>query len=166
MIEFVMESFRWMLDLPYGRELLSFSISMLPLIELRGGLPVAIALGLNPIYALIICFLGNLLPVPFIIWLITPIFNYLKEFKIFKGIVENLEAKADMKKDKIEKYEFWGLLLFVAIPMPGTGAWTGSLIAALLDMNKQKSLLAATLGILLAGIIMLSGSLLVKGLFF
>lgn len=166
MADFVLNSFNWMLDLPYGREMLVFFVSMLPLIELRGGIPIAVSLGLNPLYAFVICFAGNLLPVPFILWLITPIFSWMKTTSLFKPLAEKMEAKAHNKKERVEKYEFWGLLLFVGIPLPGTGAWTGSLIAAVLDMNKKKALLAVTLGIILAGVIMLTGSLFVKGLFF
>lgn len=166
MTDFVLNSFNWLLELPFGREMLVFFISMLPLIELRGGLPVAIGLGLNPFYAFVICFIGNLIPVPFILWLITPIFNWMKKTRIFKHLAEKMEKKAYNKKEKVEQYEFWGLLLFVGIPLPGTGAWTGSLIAAVLDMNKKKALLAVTLGIILAGVIMLTGSLFIKGLFF
>ena len=135
--------------------LIVFLISMMPILELRGGLIAASLLGLNPITSFIICLIGNLIPIPFILWLITPIFNWLKKTKYLKGFVEKIENKANSKRDKIEKSEFWGLLLFVGIPLPGTGAWTGTLIASMLEMNKKKVLLASILGVLLAGIIMM-----------
>ncbi len=142
-------------SLIYGKELIIFIISLMPILELRGGLIAASLLGVNPVTSFIICFIGNIIPIPFILWFITPIFNWLKKTKHLKGIVEKLEAKADKKKDQIEKSEFWGLLLFVGIPLPGTGAWTGTLIASLLNMNKKKALVASILGVVLAGIIMM-----------
>lgn len=142
-------------SIAFGKEIIVFIISMLPILELRGGLIAASLLDINPVTSFIVCFLGNILPIPFILWFITPLFTKLKKTKLFSGMVNKLENKALSKKDQIEKYEFWGLLLFVGIPLPGTGAWTGCLIAALLDMNKKKSLLAASLGVLLAGIIMM-----------
>ena len=142
-------------NLAYGKELIIFIISLMPILELRGGLIAASLLGVNPVSSFIICFIGNVLPIPFILWFITPIFNWLKKTKYLKGVVEKLEAKANKKKDQIEKSEFWGLLLFVGIPLPGTGAWTGTLIASMLNMNKKKALIASILGVVLAGIIMM-----------
>ena len=142
-------------NLAYGKELIIFIISLMPILELRGGLIAASLLGVNPVTSFIICFIGNIIPIPFILWFITPIFNWLKKTKYLKGIVEKLEAKANKKKDQIEKSEFWGLLLFVGIPLPGTGAWTGTLIASMLNMNKKKALIASILGVVLAGIIMM-----------
>ena len=142
-------------SLAFGKELIVFIISMLPILELRGGLIAASLLDMNPVTSFIVCFLGNIIPIPFILWFITPLFNKMKKTKLFSGLATKLENKAMSKKEQIEKYEFWGLLLFVGIPLPGTGAWTGCLIAALLDMNKKKSFLAATLGVVMAGIIMM-----------
>lgn len=138
----------------YGKELIVFIISLMPILELRGGLIAAALLGLDIVPAFIICLIGNLLPLPFILWLITPIFNWIKnKSKCLSNIVNKIEDKALSKKDKIEKAQFWGLLFFVGIPLPGTGGWTGCLIAALINMGKKKALLAATLGVVLAGII-------------
>ena len=92
--------------------------------------------------------------VPFILLLITPIFNWMKGTKVFKPLVTKLETKAMSKSDKIEKYEFWGLVLFVGIPLPGTGAWTGSLIAALLGIKFKKAFPAVVIGICMATVIM------------
>ncbi len=164
-IDFLLRMMHGFNSLTYGNELIAFVVSMFPIVELRGGLPLAISiLEIAPLNAYIICVIGNLVPVPFILWLITPIFNLMKKTDLFRGLVEKIEAKADSKKDKIEKVEFWGLLLFVGIPLPGTGAWTGSLIAAMLNMDKKKALVAVTLGVLLAGIIMLLPSFLLKGI--
>ena len=110
------------------------------------GVPVAKAIPL--------CVIGNIIPVPFILLLITPIFTWLKGTKTFKPMVHRLEARAMSKSDQIEKYEFWGLVLFVGIPLPGTGAWTGSLIAALLGVKFRKAFPAVVLGICMATVIM------------
>ncbi len=147
--------FSGLTSLKYGRELIVFIISLMPILELRGGLIASTLLGLSGLKSFIICFIGNIIPIPFILWLITPIFNYLKKTKLFNGLVTKLENKAISKKDQIEKLEYIGLMLFVGIPLPGTGAWTGCLIAALLNMNKKKALLYAILGVTLAGIIMM-----------
>ena len=149
----LVEAFSGLTSLKYGRELIVFIISLMPILELRGGLIAAALLNINIVRAFIICFIGNIIPIPFILWLITPIFNYLKKTKIFSGVVNKLEKKAMSKKDKIEKLQYIGLLLFVGIPLPGTGAWTGCLIAALLNMDKKKAMLYAILGVIMAGII-------------
>ena len=153
--ETLVESFSSLTNLKYGKELIVFIISLMPILELRGGLIAAALLNLNIVRAFIVCFIGNIIPIPFILWLITPIFNYLKKTKLFKGMVNKLENKAMSKKDKIERLEYIGLMLFVGIPLPGTGAWTGCLIAALLNMNKKKAMLYAILGVIMAGIIMM-----------
>lgn len=138
-----------------GKEALVFIISMIPILELRGGLLVAgPLLGVPLQTAIPLCIIGNILPVPFILLLITPVFKWMKGTNLFRPMVEKLEAKAMSKSDKIEKYEFWGLVLFVGIPLPGTGAWTGSLIAALLGMKFKKAFPAVIIGILMATVIM------------
>lgn len=135
-------------------ELTIFLISLLPILELRGGM-IAAALLLVPFgRAFLICLLGNLLPLPFILWLIRPFFNWLKGTKHLKRIADWMERKTEKNKDKVLKYEMWGLLLFVAIPLPGTGGWTGSLVAAMLDMPMKKSLPVVCIGVLVAGVIM------------
>ena len=139
-----------------SKEAIIFIISMIPILELRGGLLAASPALLNvPILrAIPICIVGNILPIPFILLLITPIFNWMKGTKHLKPLVDKLEAKAMKKKDQIEKYEFWGLVLFVGIPLPGTGAWTGSLIAALLGVKFKKAFPAVIIGICMATVIM------------
>ena len=139
-----------------SKEIIVFLISMVPILELRGGLIAAGPALLDvPMWqAIPICIIGNIIPVPFILLLITPVFNWMKGTKYFRPLVEKLEAKAMSKSEKIEKYEFWGLVLFVGIPLPGTGAWTGSLIAALLGIKFRKAFPAVILGILMATVIM------------
>ncbi len=137
----------------YGKELIVFIISLMPILEIRGGLIAAGVLNMDIVRSFIICLIGNILPIPFILWFITPVFNWLKKTKKLSKLVNKIENKALSKKDKIEKAEFWGLFLFVGIPLPGTGAWTGSLIASLIGMDKKKALLAACLGAVLAGLI-------------
>ena len=138
-----------------GKEAIVFIISMIPILELRGALLVAgPLLGVPVAKAIPICIIGNIIPVPFILLLITPIFNWMKGTKKLKPMVDRLEDKDMSKIYKIEKYEFWGLVLFVGIPLPGTGAWTGSLIAALLGVKFKKAFPAVILGICMATVIM------------
>ncbi len=138
-----------------GKYLIIFILSMIPILELRGGLIAASLLNLPMWQSFLICFVGNILPIPFILWFINPIFRKMRNWKHLGKVVLWCEKKANSKKEQIENLKYVGLFLFVGIPLPGTGAWTGSLIAALLDMDKKKSLIAAFLGVLLAGIIML-----------
>ena len=138
-----------------SREMVIFIISMIPILELRGALLVARPiLEVKVSTAIPLCIIGNIIPVPFILLLITPVFKWMKGTKTFKPLVDKLENKAMSKKDQIEKYEFWGLVLFVGIPLPGTGAWTGSLIAALLGMKFKKAFPAVVIGICMATVIM------------
>ena len=138
-----------------GQEAIVFIISMIPIVELRGALLVAgPILGVPVVEAIPLSIIGNIAPVPFILFLITPIFAWMKGTKKLKPLVEKLEARAMSKKDQIEKYEFWGLVLFVGIPLPGTGAWTGSLIAALLGIKFKTAFPAIVLGIFMATVIM------------
>ncbi|MDY2662642.1 MAG: small multi-drug export protein [Bariatricus massiliensis] len=139
-----------------AKEVIIFIISMVPILELRGGLLAAgpAFLDIPTWRAIPICLIGNLIPIPFILWLIRPIFKWLRKTKLFRPLVEKLEEKAMSKRDKIEKYEFLGLVLFVGIPLPGTGAWTGALIASLLDIDWKKAFLAIVLGVCLASAIM------------
>ena len=137
-----------------SREMIVFIISMVPILELRGGLLAASVLNINITRALWICIIGNIIPVPFILLLITPIFNWLKQTKTFRPMVEKMEARALSKREQVEKYEFWGLVLFVGIPLPGTGAWTGALVASLIDMDIKKAFKAILIGICLAAVIM------------
>lgn len=145
-----------------GKEVAIFIISLLPILELRGGLIAARILGVEFIKAFIICYIANILPVPFILLFINWIFNKMSKWKPTKKIVDWLSNKTLKKKDQIDKYGYFGLFLFVGIPLPGTGAWTGSLLAILLNLDKKKSFITIALGVLAAGIIM---SLLSYGIF-
>lgn len=153
--KFFVEFFGGLTSLKYGKELIIFIISLMPILELRGGLIAAALLGLKGLPSFIICFIGNIIPIPFILWFITPLFNKMKKTKLFSGLVDKMEKKAMSKKEQIERLQYLGLMLFVGIPLPGTGAWTGCLIAALLDMDKKKAMCFAILGVIMAGIIMM-----------
>ena len=139
-----------------GKELILFIISMVPILELRGGLLAAGPAFLNiPMWrAIPVGIIGNLLPIPFILLLITKIFDWMKGTKRLKPVVEKLEKRAMSQSANIEKYEFWGLVAFVGIPLPGTGAWTGALIAALLGIRFRKAFPAIVIGVCLAACIM------------
>lgn len=136
----------------FSAEAIVFIVSLLPILELRGGIIAGFLLGLDLMPSFLIAFIGNIIPIPFILLFIKFIFKVLKKTRM-KGIIEKLENKAISKSDKIQKYAYWGLLLFVGIPLPGTGAWTGSLIAALLNMDIKKSFIIIVLGVIMAGII-------------
>jgi uncharacterized membrane protein len=136
-------------------ELTVLLTAALPIIELRGAIPVGISLGLSPIHATLISLVGSMIPVPFILFTIRPIFNYLKTTKIFKKLVHKLTDKSMDKSGKIQKYGAWGLLIFVAIPLPGTGVWSGSLAAALLDMRFKWTFPAILVGNIIAAVIIM-----------
>ncbi len=138
----------------WGKLLVTFVISMVPIIELRGAIPVAVLLhDLNPILAFCVSVVGNLLPVPFIIIFIRKIFAFIRKwFPGLNRMVDKLEEKGKSKKATVEKWGFWGLFLFVAIPLPGTGAWTGALIAAMLDMRLKRAFPSIVLGVVTAGV--------------
>ena len=133
-------------------EAIVFIVSLLPILELRGGILVGFLLGMDLLPSFIIAFIGNIIPVPFILIFIKFIFKKLKKTRM-KGFIEKIENKAMSKSDQIQKYAYLGLFLFVGIPLPGTGAWTGSLIAALLEMDNKKSFGIIVLGVIMAGII-------------
>ena len=136
-------------------ELTVLLTAALPIIELRGAIPVGISLGLSPIHATLISLVGSMIPVPFILFSIRPIFNYLKTTKIFKKLVHKLTDKSMSKSGKIQRYGAWGLLVFVAIPLPGTGVWSGSLAAALLDMRFKWAFPAILVGNIIAAVIIM-----------
>lgn len=136
-------------------ELVVFLISVMPILECRLGMFTAIVLlQMNTIKGFLISFAGNILPIPFILLLINWIFEVFKKIPGLKNIVFWLEERTLKKRDKIDKYGIWGLLLFVAIPLPGTGGWTGALLASLLHLDKKKSFGVIALGVFIAGLIM------------
>lgn len=134
-------------------ELTVLLTAALPIIELRGAIPVGISLGLSPIHATLISLLGSMIPVPFILFSIRPIFNYMKKTKTFKKLIHKLTDRSLNKSGNIQKYGAWGLLVFVAIPLPGTGVWSGSLAAALLDMRFKWAFPAILVGNIIAAVI-------------
>ena len=134
--------------------LVVFIISVCPILECRLGMFTAIVLlEMNPFVGFIISFLGNILPIPCILLLINWIFKVLKKVPGINKAIFWLENKTMQKRDKIDKYGIWGLLIFVAIPLPGTGGWTGALLASLLELDKKKSFLVISLGVFIAGLI-------------
>ncbi len=137
-----------------GKILMTLLVSMVPVIELRGAIPIATGAGLSPWIAIPVAIVGNLLPVPFIILFIKRIFAWMRKTSPkLNGIVDRMEAKAEKNKEKVLRYAFWGLAIFVAIPLPGTGAWTGALVAAMLDMPLKKAFPSIAIGVLGAGVI-------------
>lgn len=129
-------------------------ISMVPVIELRGALPIAVANGLDYPIAIVVSVIGNLIPVPFIIIFIRKIFEWMRKVSSkLDVLVTKLEQRAESKSDVVQKYAFWGLFILVAIPLPGTGAWTGALVAAMLDMRLKRAFPAIALGVITAAAI-------------
>ena len=145
--------FQFMFQTFAGKIILTFLIAMVPVVELRGALPFGVGLGLEPVTALVVSIIGNMVPVPFIILFIRKILDWMKRFDRFRRIAEKIEAKAAKHEDKIVKYEALGLFLLVAIPLPGTGAWTGSLVAALFDLRLRTAVPIIFAGVIAAGIV-------------
>ena len=167
MTEKVAEYFTNLLvGLHLSKEFIVIFLSAFPILEVRGGMVVASLLNMNPYEALLLGIIGNLLPIPFLIFLLKPIFNWMRKWKRFSKLITYLENKAYRKKDKIEKYQFWGILLLVAIPLPGTGAWTGCLVSSVFDVDKKISIPACSLGVLIASFIMWIISFGILGRFF
>ncbi len=161
MTEFLLE----LLGHDFPRELAVFILSMAPLVELRGGIIAASALGVDMFTAYALCVAGTLLPIPFILLFLRKIFDWMKNTRLFK-LVDKLERKAEEKILRIEKYKTLGLLIFVAIPLPGTGAWTGALAAVIMKMKFKTAMFSIVLGSLVAGVIMTILSYGVLGLIF
>lgn len=139
---------------PIHAAAVTFFVSMVPVLELRGAIPLGVAGGLTPLSALVIAVLGNLVPVPFLIVFTRRIFQWLKHQGRIRVLVEKLEHRAAHKGEVVKKYASLGLFVLVAIPLPGTGAWTGALVAAMLDIRLKYALPAISLGVVAAGLIM------------
>ena len=145
----------WLHSTTPGKVLLTALISMLPVVELRGGLPAGVALGLPIPLSFAASLLGNMLPVPFVILFARPVFQWVRaHIPALGSFVTKLETRAYAKSKNVKKYEAWGLLIFVAIPLPGTGAWTGALIASVLNMRLKRAVPVIFLGVIIAGSIM------------
>ncbi|MBO5413409.1 MAG: small multi-drug export protein [Clostridia bacterium] len=155
-VNWIIGVFGGLATIKFGKEILVFIISLLPILELRGGLLAASLLGLDPLPSYIITMVGNLIPIPFILWFITKILDWMRGTKHLSKFANWLDKKVDKHKSSIEKYGFLGLVLFVGIPLPGTGAWTGSLIASVLEMDRKKSFIAIIIGVIMASIIMMA----------
>ena len=149
--------FGWLMGA--GRETAVIIISMLPLVELRGAVPLGVmAAGMSWYEVLPLAYLGNLLPIPFALFFGAKALDWIGTLKPFTGFVTRYKAKLESKKAQVTKYAHIGLFLFVAIPLPGTGAWSGALVATLLEMPRAKAFLSITAGVVVAGLIMLVAS--------
>lgn len=133
--------------------LLTILIAMVPVIELRGAIPIGVANGLEPWFATILAVIGNLIPIPFILLLLNKIFDWLRDKKYTKKMIAWLEKKAEKNRKKVDKYGWLGLIILVAIPLPGTGAWTGALVASCFKMKFKPSMLAIFAGVIIAAVI-------------
>ena len=134
--------------------LLTFLVAMVPVVELRGAIPFGVVRGLNLWTAIIASMLGNLIPVPFIILFIRKIFAWMRaHMPKLDGLVIRMEKKAEKNRAAVEKYAFWGLVILVAIPLPGTGAWTGALVAAMMEMRLKRAFPAIAIGVVIAAVI-------------
>lgn len=137
-----------------NKDIIIFIISLMPILELRGGLLAASLLDVEFVRAAVICVVGNVLPIPIVLLFLRKVLDLFEKWNITKKIVTWLEKKVDSKREQIDKYGYLGLILFVGIPLPGTGAWTGSLLAVMLGLNRKKSFVCILLGVIIAAIIM------------
>lgn len=140
------------------KEFMVLLIATLPLVELRGAIPIGISLGMHPIHATILGILGSLIPVPFLLFFMKPAFTYLRSRRIFQKILDKIIRSTLKKSDKIRKYSIFGLVLFVAVPLPTTGIWSGCLAATLFNIPFKYAFPAIALGVTMAGVIMLGVS--------
>ena len=147
------------MDTVFGKLLLTFGTAMVPVIELRGAIPVGIAAGLPPAVACVTAILGNLLPVPFIMLLVRRIFDWLRDTRFFGPKIAWLERRAHLKGRLVRKYRLLGLVILVGIPLPGTGAWTGALVASVLNIRMRNALPAILMGLVIAAAVTLAVTL-------
>jgi len=154
MVESIVSQITEWLSESLSGDWVAFIVSLFPILELRGGMIAASLLGVPLGRAFLLCYIANLLPIPIILFCIRRFINWCKKTKLLRWFAEWLERKTEKNKDKVLKYQTWGLLIFVALPLPGTGGWTGALLAAMLDMPFKKSFPVIALGVLIAGIIM------------
>ena len=147
-----MELMQWLTGTEWGEMAFTMLVSMIPVVELRGGIPFGVALGLPHWAAYVAAVIGNVIPLPFIVVYIRRVFQWMRRYlPRFNRLVDWLEKKAHLKGDKVTRYKYLGLMIFVAIPLPGTGGWTGALAAAFLDMPLRKAMPSILLGVLIAG---------------
>jgi len=149
-----MELFEWLHSTIAGEMVFTALVSMLPVVELRGGIPFGVGVGLPLPLAILASVAGNMVPVPFLILFTRRVFLWLRQhIPVLEGFITKLEKRAESKRELVHKYKFWGLLLLVAIPLPGTGAWTGALVAAVMDLRLKSALPAIFVGVLVAAAI-------------
>lgn len=149
-----MDVLQWLTGTEMGKLIFTVLVSMIPVIELRGAIPFGVSLGLSHWAAFLASVAGNLIPIPFIIVYIRRLFKWMRvQFPPMDNMITRLEKRAHLKGQAVNRYGFWGLLVFVAIPLPGTGAWTGALVAAFLDMRLTRAFPAIFWGVVLAGFI-------------
>lgn len=134
-------------------EVTVFIVSLFPVLELRGGLIAARIMEMDVLRAFAVCYIGNMLPIPFILLFIRKIFDWMRNWKHLGKLILKMEKKAEKHRGTIEKYGAWGLLVLVAVPLPGTGGWTGALVAAIMDIRMRKALPIIALGVFIAGLI-------------
>lgn len=147
-----MELMTWLTETLLGQISFTALVSMIPVVELRGGIPFGVALGLTHWEAFLAAVVGNVVPLPFIVVYIRRIFQWMRHnLPTLDRVVDKLETKAHLKGRKVTKYKYLGLIIFVAIPLPGTGGWTGALVAAFLDMPLRRAIPALFLGVFIAG---------------
>ena len=147
-----------MLETLFGKCMMVFAMAMVPVVELRGAIPLGVSMGLPPLTVYVLAVLGNLLPVPFIILLVRRVFDWLRKGRFWGPKITAMERRAHLKGRLVRKYRLPGLIVLVAVPLPGTGAWTGALVAALFDIRLRSALPAILLGVAIAGGIMLAVS--------
>ena len=144
----------WLNQTLFGETVFTALVSMLPVVELRGGIPFGVGAGLPLPLSVAASVVGNMLPIPFLILFTRRVFVWLRQhIPLLEGILSKLEKKAESKKELVLKYKFWGLLVLVAIPLPGTGAWTGALVAAFMDLRLKSAMPAIFCGVLVAAAI-------------
>ena len=152
-MDFLVEFF---IDLFGGisKDIIIFVISLMPILELRGGLLAASLLDVEFIRAAVICIVGNVLPIPFVLLFLRLVLDLFEKWNVTKKIVIWLEKKVEEKREQIDKYGYLGLIIFVGVPLPGTGAWTGALLAVMLGLDRKKSFVCIIIGVLMAAVIM------------
>lgn len=149
-----MNLMQWFASNPVGEFIYTMLLAMVPVMELRGAIPIGVAMGLPPLVAFVAAVIGNMIPVPFILIFIRRVFKWMRvRIPPLGGMVDKLEAKAHVKGRKVTRFKYLGLFIFVAIPLPGTGAWTGALAAAFLDMRLKSALPAIFAGVVVAGVL-------------
>ena len=156
-VKFILSAFAGLTALPLGKQAIVFIISLMPVLELRGGLIAAALLKMDPVQSYIISMIGNIIPVPFILLFFDSLLQWMRKsrFSAFRAFTGWVDRRVEKNRGQIEKYGFWGLAIFVGIPLPGTGAWTGCMIASVLHMNRREAFKSVMIGIIIASVIMM-----------